>query len=299
MKRPLLALLAAGAIIATVLPAAVSAAGPRMDLRVGPMLGAVHARGAAGPFGGGGSNPNMTYHNGPLMTSGAAVTQIFWGPSWSSTTYRGDVVNGLSLLYSSFGGSGYMRTNIEYKNTAGAFVSSAVTLDGTLTDTSATPRRAPKTADVLAIVAKNITTPKANGYYPVYTDIKRGSAGYCAWHSWGTVNGVMVKFAFFFDLTGDSGCDPKNPDAKWSQNMEALASVTGHELSEAVTDPEGTGWFDGSGAENADKCAWKFDQTVSLGGTSWWIQGNWSNAAYTAGTGLPNSSGQKGCLYNS
>ena len=31
-------------------------------------------------------------------------------------------------------------------------------------------------------------------------------------------------------------------------------------------------------------------------GTQWKIQGEWSNAAYTAGTGYPNSSGQKGCL---
>ncbi len=31
-------------------------------------------------------------------------------------------------------------------------------------------------------------------------------------------------------------------------------------------------------------------------GTSWKLQGEWSNAAYTAGTGYPNSSGQKGCL---
>ncbi len=30
--------------------------------------------------------------------------------------------------------------------------------------------------------------------------------------------------------------------------------------------------------------------------TNWKLQGEWSNAAYTAGTGYPNSSGQKGCL---
>ena len=30
--------------------------------------------------------------------------------------------------------------------------------------------------------------------------------------------------------------------------------------------------------------------------TEWKIQGEWSNAAYTAVTGYPNSSGQIGCL---
>ena len=61
---------------------------------------------------------------------------------------------------------------------------------------------------MLAVVARNITNPKTNGYYPVYSDQPRGNAGYCAWHSWGTINGVLVQFAFFFNLDGDAGCDP-------------------------------------------------------------------------------------------
>jgi hypothetical protein len=126
----------------------------------------------------------------------------------------------------------------------------------------------------------------ANGYYPVYTDIPRGSAGYCAWHSYGTINGTPVQFAFFFNLDGDSGCDPGSTVPRQSQGLAALANVSGHELSEALTDPRNGGWYDSRGAENADKCAWKFhnDETFSNGST-WLIQGNWSNAAYTANTG--------------
>jgi hypothetical protein len=80
-----------------------------------------------------------------------------------------------------------------------------------------------------------------------------------------------------------------------------LSNVSGHELSEARTDPTGAGWFDTSGAENGDKCAWTFNvPLVTLGSgsnsTKWKIQGEWSNAAYNAGTGYANSSGQKGCL---
>ena len=54
-----------------------------------------------------------------------------------------------------------------------------------------------------------ISRPVANGYYPVYTDVPRGHVGYCAWHSYGTVNGVPVQFAFFYSLDGDPGCDPR------------------------------------------------------------------------------------------
>jgi len=36
---------------------------------------------------------------------------------------------------------------------------------------------------------------------------------------------------------------------------------------------------------------------VSFSGQSRWkVQGNWSNAAFNAGTGYPNRSGQHGCL---
>ena len=55
---------------------------------------------------------------------------------------------------------------------------------------------------------------------------------------------------------------------------------------------------DSGNAENGDKCAWTFNVPLVTfsNGTEWKIQGEWSNAAYTAGTGYPNSSGQKGCL---
>ena len=143
-----------------------------------------------------------------------------------------------------------------------------------------------------------IKDPVANGYYPVYTDQRRGTAGFCAYHSWASCNGVNVQFGFFFDLTNDPGCDPQDPSTVHSQPLEALANVTAHELSEAQTDPRGSGWLDKSGAENADKCAWSFSgQPVILSDTtSWKLQGNWSNSAYNHGTGYPNSSGQKACI---
>ena len=86
--------------------------------------------------------------------------------------------------------------------------------------------------------------------------------------------------------------------ATYSQGLAALSNVSGHELSEARTDPTGLGWFDASGEENGDKCAWTFNvPLVTFSNRSKWkIQGEWSNAAYNAGTGYSNSSGQKGCL---
>ena len=83
-----------------------------------------------------------------------------------------------------------------------------------------------------------------------------------------------------------------------SQGLAALSNVTGHELSEARTDPRGAGWYDSSGAENSDKCAWAFGTPLIRfsNRSEWKIQGNWSNAAYSGGFGYLNRSGQPGCL---
>jgi hypothetical protein len=67
-----------------------------------------------------------------------------------------------------------------------------------------------------------------------------------------------------------------------------MASVIAHELEEAATDPELSGWYDSSGAENADKCAWTFGTTyatangaqanMQIGSMNYLIQQNWVNA---------------------
>jgi hypothetical protein len=231
----------------------------------------------------------LTWHNGPVMHS-TTVVPVYWGSRWSNSTFKGDKVTGLDTLYSGIGGTAYARTNGEYSDGSGKVNTSSVSRGGDLTDTSATPSGAPSTNTVLNEVAK-VTGghPVANAYYPVYSDQPRGNAGYCAWHSSGTVNGIRVQFGFFFNLDGDPGCDPQSPsNLGHSQGLAALANVSGHELSEMLTDPQLNAWYDRQGEENADKCAWTFKGVVSIGGQTWKIQGNWSNAAATAGTGYAN-----------
>ncbi len=241
---------------------------------------------------------NMTYHGGKIMTT-ANIKAIYWGTSWGSP---GDKITGNADLYNGWSGSHFAKTNIEFTGSNGT-VGSTASYGGSVVDLTAASGGG-STAAILAAVCRNIPSPDAtgNGYYPVYTDIPRGSAGYCAWHSAGTCGGKAVQFAFFWKLDGDSGCDPGDTRTVHSQGMEALANVVAHELSEAVTDPASPGaWYDRQGYENADKCAWAFNDgnnnLVTLAnGTVWKLQGNWSNKAYTAGTGYANSSGQKGCI---
>jgi len=239
------------------------------------------------------TSANMTYHNGSIMTS-STTKAIFWGTSWAS--YSGDKMTGLDTWYTGFSNSNYAKTSDEYTGTNGQ-VGATVTHQGHVVDTSAASGGG-STSAILAEVCKEITSPVSNGYYAVYTDLPRGNAGYCAWHSYGTCSGTPVQFAFFWKLDGDGGCDPGDTSGKHSQGLAALANVSGHELSEARTDPRNGGWYDRQGAENGDKCAWTFNVPLVTftGGSQWKIQGEWSNAAYLNGTGYPNNSGQRGCL---
>jgi hypothetical protein len=245
-----------------------------------------------------GNNPNMTYHGGKIMPT-AVSKAIFWGPSWTNSTFVGDKITGLDAWYTGHSNSNYSRTVDEYTGSNGQ-VSAATTYQGHVIDTSAASGGS-NTSTILAEVCRVITSPdpSGNGYYAVYTDVKRGNAGYCAWHSAGTCGGVPVQFAFFFNLDGDAGCDPGDTSGLHSQGLAALANVTAHELSEARSDPASPGaWYDAQGSENGDKCAWTFGAPLVTfsDGSRWKLQGEWSNAAYTAGTGYPNSSGQRGCL---
>jgi hypothetical protein len=269
--------------VAVVCGAVARAAGPEVQV-AGDKHGLAFARGNAG---GHSSAKLLLYHSGPVMNAGAIVQAIYWGPKWNTSTFAGDKVTGLDTLYGGFGGSPYLNTNTEYTDSANRRVSTGITFgkSNDRFDYSATPARDPGTSGVLAEVGKMIA-PVPNGYYPVYTDIPRGNAGYCAWHSWGQIGSTQVQFAFFFSLDNDPGCDPQDGGTLGhSRGLAALANVTGHELSEALTDPRGTGWFDRQGAENADKCAWTWSGLVSIGGQDWKIQGNFSNAAAQAGSG--------------
>ena len=262
-----------------------------------PMLGPHMERGHANHGGGNSSNsPNMIYHNGQVLSSTVSAT-IFWGKNWANASFIGDKISGMDSWYQGVGSSTYARTSDEYSGTNGP-VTKAITFAGHVVDTTAAPSHAPRTSTILNEVCTRISNPVANGYYAVYVDTPRGGAGYCAWHSWGTCGSVPVQFAFFFNLDGDPGCDPQSTVSGQSQGLAALANVSGHELSEARTDPRGTGWFDNSGQENGDKCAWAFGSpsVTFSNGTTWKIQGNWSNEAFTGGFGYLNNSGQPGCL---
>jgi len=277
-----------------------------------PMLGVVWHKGllSAPNF----ARPNskntaLLYYRGGRILPTVVSKSIFWGPSWSNPSFVGDKISGLDAFYIGHNGSSYAATVNEYYDTinGGHYVgSSGLVHQGHIIDTS-TAAGGNQTSAILAEVCKQISAgniipdPNNNGYYPVYSDVRRGNAGYCAWHSYGTCTGsnTQIQFVFFFNTDGDPGCDPQDTLTGHSQGLASLANLSAHEISEARSDPAYPGaWYDSSGAENSDKCAWSFnhyylefpDQNI------WKLQGNWSNNAFLNKTGYPNRNGQLGCI---
>jgi hypothetical protein len=254
-------------------------------------------KGNAGKPTHGGSTPLLTYHNGNVLTHNNTYA-IFWGSQWTNSNFAGDKISGISAFFTGYGGSNFAGTTTEYydvENTAKVNITTASTFMGAQIDASTVPSRALTTTGAVAEGCKIAgNNPDPNDIYFIFTATGAGRVSYCAWHSWGTCsNGKPIQVAYMPNIDGIAGCDPGDTVTTHSQGLAALVNVTSHELSEAITDPRGTGWTDQSGQEDGDKCAWTFGGPVTFlsNNTTWVLQQEWSNSAYNAGTGTP-----RGCI---
>ncbi|HXU72660.1 MAG TPA: hypothetical protein VN947_25235 [Polyangia bacterium] len=253
-----------------------------------------HAKG--GGHQGGGGSPLLTWHGGPVLHTNSTEA-IFWGTEWSSASFQGDKVTGLDTWFGGLDKSSFATTSTEYGDGSGNVTSSSSYM-GHVFDNSAAPRKAIQVSDAVAEACKiTNNNPVPNAVYFLYTSTGAGHVSYCAWHSAGTCsNGAHVQVAYMPNLDGIAGCDPQDDTGLHSQGLSALVNVTSHEWSEAISDPSLNAWYDAGGQENGDKCAWSFHNDVHVGGSAWKVQMEWSNAAYNAGTGYANLSGQNGCI---
>src|SRR5262249_33080677 len=106
-------------------------AGSPPPIKAGPMKGQAPPRGQAR---GQQSNPNLLYHGGPVMTSGAAVTPIYWGSGWSSDPQNKE--GWLDTFYRGMSSSSYAGTNTEYTQAGGGHVGTSFTVNTRIVDTS-------------------------------------------------------------------------------------------------------------------------------------------------------------------
>ena len=237
----------------------------------------------------------ISYHNGPVMQGTVNVYYIWYG-DWTKDSAAIPI---LTDWGHSIGGSPYENINTTYGDTTGN-VSGAIALAGTTNMSSSTFGTSLSDSSIASIVSKALSSgalpTDSNGVYFVLTapgiaETSGFLTQYCGWHTYGSINGANIKYSFVGDAAG-----PNLGSCAWQTSSspngdpaaDAMVSVMAHELEEATSDPNLNAWYDSTGAENADKCAWTFGTTYSasgggianmkLGARDYLIQQNWLNA---------------------
>ena len=246
---------------------------------------------------GGGSN--LLYHNGPVLTTGYVIP-IYWGPTWGSggsdnviSTSLNNYIDGNSTTTDpGFGLTGEYNVITQYYETGpGYIVKSNLGIMGGAIYDSSTPPNNVTDADVQAEVLKMTkNAPRTDTVYEVflpassyssdgsYTSCGGPNLTYCAYHGNFNYSGLDVKYASM-PYPSCGGC--QSSGFSTTENFEHFVS---HETREAVTDEDGTAWYDRRGYEADDKCAWRptpFTDSstgVNADGSPFAYQYEWSNA---------------------
>jgi hypothetical protein len=232
---------------------------------------------------------NVTSHGGPVQHT-PEVTVVFWGPNWvnssdpefNAATYYTNFLCDLGIessdAWSTTQNQYYDSTGAPYSLATGSGGACGGSLTGVYYDTSTPPFGATGAqlgaeADTVAsnlgltdttntqliIATQSGTCPQ--GFDAVANPAcasEIGSSPYCAWHSNSASNWTYTNLPFMPDA--GFNCSANGT----AGNLDGYSIVGGHEWTESVTDPKLNAWFDSSGAEDGDKCAWMDLQTTTF-----------------------------------
>jgi len=265
----------------------------------------------------GGGSVNLSYHGGVGgigVETAPKVYLVLWGSQWTGNDPSGEAGTFTNFL-NGVGGSSWLNSVTQYCqgvasgtifcNGAGqAAGNPSHILAGSWSDNgSAAPSRPTQSqlaAEAVRAAAHFGNTAAGSNnttQYVIATSRGNSSTGfgtqYCAWHSstsssYGNI--AYTNLPYITDAGSSCGANFNGlgPNA-------GITIVGGHEVAETITDqyPNG-GWLDGSGAENADKCAWissgqGASTNISLSTGTFAVQSLWSNAFNSNKGGCVNS----------
>jgi hypothetical protein len=259
---------------------------------------------------------DLLAYNGGRVLSAPRVYLSFWGPDWSSPSLR-PAQDYVTSFFESAGGSDWADSMTQYcagrldppytactgsqlqpiTNPTGqlggswidptpvTYVSPAANcglpglLDAGDCDVMSAAARAsqhfgslPTGAMVMVVTPSGLSQP---GF---------SSGGWCAYHWAIPVSGRLPSAGLpfgYLPYMPDAGasCGANSVNSGPQGAFDGFSIIGGHEYAETITDPNpGTGWLDGFGAENGDKCAWQNVGNRSFGGRQLAVQPLWSNA---------------------
>jgi len=216
----------------------------------------------------------LTYRNGPML-SAVEVFTVFWGADWQQSP-GSDLANSLNQFFDYILTSPLMDQLAEY-NVQGEPAIGYGKRTGTITITTPDPQ-SPLSDDAIQQMIQqqissnaNFPQPTSNTLYFIYlpsgVSVTQGGDSscrvFCGYHN--NINSQIFYTAMPYpDCAGCVG---------GLALLDALTSISSHELSEAITDTiPGQGWYDDNNGEIGDICAW---QTKKMG--NYTVQLEWSN----------------------
>ena len=224
-------------------------------------------------------NNNLINHGGPVITSAKAVS-IFWGGQWGTQSNPSMLASGMMAFFANFGTTGEYNVITQYSGIQTTNLTNTYWVD------TANPATNVTDTAIQNEVKKYLNTftggvADTSTIYEVFLpSTSYSSSGgstscggpnlqYCAYHGHFSFNGKDVKYSSM-PYPSCGGC-------QWTgfsvaQNFDHFAC---HETREAVTDPDLNAWYDRTGAEADDKCAWSPAPFIDGGfGYQW----EWSNS---------------------
>ncbi len=266
-----------------------------------------------------GTGTGISYHGGALLTAQTNVAAVYWGGSPIYTngpaagTHGAGSTDGslVGFFLSHIGGSPYFNINTTYYNASGTHVANVVNYTQYWAANTSVPASGASVTDaqMVALLQAGINsgalTYDASTVYAIFTAGGVNLGGgfgtqYCAYHTTGTVtvNGVsrsVIYAAMPYNNSQPSACTAGTGAPNGDPGADYEVTTLVHEIEESTTDYLGNAWYDRSGNENADKCAWNFGATASatngakynitIGGKNFLVQQNWVNAG-TGGCAL-------------
>ena len=235
---------------------------------------------------------NLIDHGGAVMDQGNAPYLIFWSDPGRGYVFDPGYIDTITNYFRdvSAGVGNSTTTNVYFSDTQYSSINVASTFDAAshvIHDSSGYPASGCRDKATKFCLSDGqlqdevtsytnagwpVTQNKVRSLYFVFTPQGVGSCygsscaytNFCAYHSWITQStGDAILYANqpyaaqnYRIYTCDSGQHPNGNAA------DATLNVVSHEHNEAITDPEGTAWYDSQGAENGDKCAWNFGTKI-------------------------------------
>ena len=263
---------------------------------------------------GGGSN--LSYHGGTngvgVETGSDKVYLVYWGSQWNNNDPSGEA--GIQQkFFNGVGGSSWNNSVTQYCegvssgtifcNTSGTHATNPSGVLGGIwyDNASAAPSKpsqsnlANEAINAAAHFGNTSAASNTTVQYVINTATGNNASGfgtqYCAWHSstsssYGNI--AYTNMPYITDAGASCGANFVNSGS--TGLTDGITIVGGHEFAETETDIyPSTGWLDGTGKENGDKCAWISSgqgaaANITLSTGSFPVQSLWSNA-FNSGAG--------------